>query len=268
MSMRGFTLTELLVAVALMSTVAAGGLASLARARSAWQHAGVEARLHERAQYVLATLEPELQLAGYFGPAGPPLRLAAATIPTPALSCGLDLMRRVDVPVEKQDFFNLACAAQGSGAQPGSEVLVVRRASVGIAAVQPGRAQWRADALGRAAGELSWDGHGSVAQPAAPEIRNFLLRVFYVARAADGDASTPALRMKNLSSIAGTPAFIDTEVMPGVEALHVELLPATGQPHSARVTLQVRADQADQKGGQPPRRLTVSRLFVLRNASL
>ena len=47
--------------------------------------------------------------------------------------------------------------------------------------------------------------------------------------------------------ITGAPAFIDTEVMPGVESLQVELLPPTA-PRSVRVSLRVRADAADAAG--------------------
>ena len=67
-------------------------------------------------------------------------------------------------------------------------------------------------------------------------------------------------------TIAGAPAFIDTEVMPGVETLQAELLPAPAAPRSVRITLTVRADQADLHS-QALQRITVSRQFALRNAS-
>ena len=72
--------------------------------------------------------------------------------------------------------------------------------------------------------------------------------------------------MKSLASIAGTPAFIDTEVMPGVEALQAEMLPSSVAPRSVRVTLTLCADRVDQRVGQALPRLTLTREFTLRNA--
>jgi hypothetical protein len=98
------------------------------------------------------------------------------------------------------------------------------------------------------------------------ERRDLLLRVYYVSRTADGDPATPALRMKSLTAVAGAPAFIDTEVMPGVEDLHVELFPDPASPQRAAVTLALRSDSAELRGGAP-QRLRLSRHYVLRNAS-
>ncbi|MET0281232.1 MAG: prepilin-type N-terminal cleavage/methylation domain-containing protein [Steroidobacteraceae bacterium] len=266
MTSRGFTLIELLVAMALLSTLTAAGLASLVRARNVWQDAGVQARLHERAQYVFATLEPELQMAGFFGGALPPPALAATTIPTAALSCGLDLVRRIDIPVEVHPSFDLPCPAHGTGAMPASQLLVVRRASAQLAEPLAGRGQWWGAAAPAASGELVWNGTPVLTTP-APEPRDLLLRVYYVARAADGDTATPALRMKSLSAIAGIPAFIDTEVMPGVESLQAQLLPSASAPQRVRVTLQVSADHADLRASRTPRHIVATRQFTLRNAA-
>jgi hypothetical protein len=87
-----------------------------------------------------------------------------------------------------------------------------------------------------------------------------------VARSADEDPDTPALRVKSLTSISGHPAFVDTEVMPGIDDLQIELLPDVSSPQLAIVTLGVRTDTADQRTGETPRRLTVTRHFRLRNA--
>ena len=118
----------------------------------------------------------------------------------------------------------------------GSQQLVLRRASAQPVAATTGRAQW----LGAmTAGELTWN-EAPAAAPPATERRDLLLRVYYVARAADGDAATPALRMKSLTAVAGQPAFVDTEVMPGVESLQALLLPDATAPRSVRLTLTLR----------------------------
>jgi prepilin-type N-terminal cleavage/methylation domain-containing protein len=261
MKCRGFTMTELLVATLLLALLTAGGLGTWVHGRVAWQQSAVEQILNERAQYVFATLEPELQMAGYFGQSPPPVQLAVDEIPLAARSCGPELIQRLDQPVEVAPAYELPCAARGGGALNGSVQLTVRRASAQPAATAPGRAQWLGSVT---AGQLVWNDIAGAVTPADTERRDLLVRVYYVARAADGDATTPALRVKSLRTVAGVPAFMDTEVMPGVEALEAQLLPADA-PRSLRITLTVRADQADLHQ-QTMRRLTVTRQFTLRNA--
>jgi prepilin-type N-terminal cleavage/methylation domain-containing protein len=262
---RGFTLTELMIATALFSTLTAGGLAAFGHAWNAWRSASGEARLNERAQYVFATLEPELQMAGYFGAAQAPQPLESAVIPAPAQACGTDLVRRLDLPVEVTDDWSLPCAPRG-GVVAGTQVLILRRVAAQSAAPTAGRAQWLAGSA--APGVLHWNIAPDLA-PSSPGIerRDLMLRVYYVSRSADGDAATPALRMKSLSAVAGTPAFIDTEVMPGVENLHIELLPTPAVPQRVAVMLALRSDSAQLRGGAP-QRLRLTRHYTLRNASL
>jgi prepilin-type N-terminal cleavage/methylation domain-containing protein len=260
MKCRGFTITELLVATALLSLLTAGGLSAWVHGRAAWQQASIEQILHERAQYVFATLEPELQMAGYFGPSPAPAPLAADSIPAAARSCGVELIVRLDLPVQVAPAYQLACAARGGGAVNDSMQLTLRRVSAHVAAAVPGRAQWLGSPAG---GQLTWNDKANAVIAPGAERRDLLLRVYYVARAADGDAATPALRVKSLGSVAGAPAFVDTEVMPGVESLQAELPPDT--PRSLRLTLTLRADEADMHR-QALQRLTVTRLFTLRNA--
>ncbi len=159
--------------------------------------------------------------------------------------------------------YALPCAARNGGAMGSSEQLTIRRASAQLAIAASGRAQW----LGRAnVGHLTWNDGSDTSAATGAERRDLLIRVYYVARAADGDAATPALRVKSLASVAGEPSFIDTEVMPGVEALQAEMLPDADAPRSLRLTLTLRADQAEMWRGQI-RRITVTREFALRNAT-
>jgi hypothetical protein len=203
-----------------------------------------------------------LQMAGYFAQSPPTTPLAADSIPPGALDCGLPLVQPLDRPVEVAAGFALPCAARGGGAVPASQQLTIRRASAQLAAAANGRAQWLSNA---ATGQLVWNEAGTSPAAVGTERRDLLLRVYYVARAADGDATTPALRMKSLTSVAGQPAFVDTEVMPGVESLQAQLLPDAQAPRTVRLTLTICADQADARRGQV-RRITITREFALRNA--
>ena len=269
MKIRGMTLVELLVAMALASVVLTAALTASAQARSAYHSAQLENRLHERAQYVFATLEPELQMAGYFGIGAQPF-MADLGVAGSAARCEPGLLIALDHGIEVADHHNwVGCAAQGGGAAQGADVLTLRRASSQLAAPEAGRIQLLGSAGNILVPRVIVDGQlppGTVLSPPKTELRDLLVRIYYVARSADGDSNTPALRVKSLSAISGRPAFIDTEVMPGVENLQVELLPDVAIPQLVTVHLTVRADAADQRTGEALRRLVVTRHFRLRNA--
>ncbi|MFO1502190.1 MAG: prepilin-type N-terminal cleavage/methylation domain-containing protein [Steroidobacteraceae bacterium] len=259
----GFTLVELLVAMTLVATLTAGGLAAYARANATWHSQAADQRRHERAQYVFGTLEPDLQMAGYFGPARPAAPLPAAALPAAVRACGIDAIAPLHRAVERFAAPPPACVSPAS-VLAGSDALLIRRASAQVAAPHAGRAQWLTAGETPPAGALLWDGQIPPAAPGA-ELRDLVVRIYYVARSADGDSGSPALRVKTLSEVAGAPAFIDTEVMPGVESLQVELLPPTA-PRSVRVSLRVRADAADTAAQDARRTLSLTRHFTLRNA--
>jgi Tfp pilus assembly protein PilW len=248
MSMRGTTLVELLIATLIAALAVAGALTGLAQSQRSWRAAERMARMHERAQYVFATLEPELQMAGYFGTADIP-QLSSDPLSTPGahLACGADALLPLQRAVQvMQGSWSLPCPAQGRGARSGSDAVILHRASTRVASVADGALQLTDDA-------------------ATPELRDLFVRIYYVAKASDGDARTPALRVKSLTAIAGEPAFIDTEVMPGVADLQIDLLPDAVAPRSVRVRLQVLPDAADMRGGEPLPVLALDRRFTLRN---
>lgn len=258
----GATLIELLISMALMATLTAGGLAAFARVNSSYHAASVEQRLQQRARYVLATLEPELQMAGYFGGAAP-ARLAEDGIPAAVRACGVALLTRLDVPLEGIPALPNDCDPR-AGLMPGTQIMIVRRASAHTTLPRAGRAQWLLQTIGVRGGQVQWNGAAPV-EGTGTELRDLVVRGYYISRSADGDSATPALRVKSLTEVAGKPAFVDTEVMPGVEDLQVALQPA-GAPRTVRLTLQLRSDAADLRASEPPRHLSITRHFALRNA--
>lgn len=264
---RGLTLTELLVASTLLTIATAGGLTAFSRAHAARGDAGQLQQLHERAQYVFATLEPELQMAGFFDGDSLPPPLSAADIPESAQHCGSELLQRIDLPVQAHAAWTLPCEARGDGAKAGSHVLVIRRASARTAgAPQAGRAQWQSLAQQGSDGKVFWRGDAPPEATAGTPLRELIVRAYYVASAADGNPPTPALRVKSLTSIGGVPAFIDTEVMPGVERMQIVLLPSPAAPRAVQVQLRIRTDAATTRAPSAPQTVDVSRRFWLRNA--
>jgi prepilin-type N-terminal cleavage/methylation domain-containing protein len=266
---RGFTLIELLVALAISSLVIAGGVTALSQVYESWHATQSQLRLHERALYAMATLEPDIQMAGFFGSGPAPAWDSTAELPASLNSCGA-LLPRLNSPIDAlQSPWSLACAAQGGGAVAEGNVLLIRRAAANAASPEPGRVQMVDSPSAPTLRQLRWDGAAPLDAAAHSDVlwRDLLLRVYYVARQADSDSLTPALRVKSLTAIAGQPAFVDTEVMPGVAQLSVELLPDSTHASRARITLVVQADAADSRHGRAPARLTLTREFALRNAS-
>jgi hypothetical protein len=267
----GFSLTELMVATALLATATTGGIQAFARAQASRQEASITQQLHERAQYTYASLEPELQMAGFFGAGATPAVLADEGLPAGAAACGSSVIARLNVPVEAVRGWTLDCDSRGGGAMADSDVLIVRRASASLASsAEAGRGQWLSDSTVPANGRLFWRGDAtwsptSVAQ--GKELRELIVRVYYVARESDGNPGLPALRVKSLTSIAGEPAFIDTEVMPGVESMAVEVVPSADAPRAVRVALRIRADAPPAREDVSSRTLQVVRHFALRNVA-
>ncbi len=156
--------------------------------------------------------------------------LAAESIPLAAQDCGLALIQQLDLPVEVAARLRTALRRPRqwrdgwlAATHPAPRLRATRAAADEWPCAVAGRRGRRPADLERA--------HRR-AGPRGIERRDLLLRVYYVARAADGDAATPALRMKSLTSVAGQPAFVDTEVMPGVEALQAQLLPDAMAPRA------------------------------------
>lgn len=272
----GFTLTEILVALALAGLLV-GGLSS-AVAAAARHHAELEQRalLQERAAHVLAVLEPELQLAGYGGLASLESLPWPASLPAAALACGTLALRALRID---EDRYRLPCEAHGGGAMPASDVVTVLRASARAAAPTAGRVQVLSS---RRAGDRQGILADGAAVTGAPrkegllELHDLERLTFYVARSADGAAGEPALRMKELTALGGEATMRDSELLAGVESLCIE----RPRPKALRVTVRVRSDHVV----GPPReqafacrgrgvtvtdaylRTEVSRSFAIRNA--
>ncbi|MBK7249564.1 MAG: PilW family protein [Gammaproteobacteria bacterium] len=265
MSARGLSLVELLVALAIGSLLVVAAVTLYANGYRSYALNEAAARLQEQGRFVLSVLEPDIELAGYYAftnraesmqfvrggrlhlivagaaqlrqlPPPPALPVPLAAIAASAHVCGVNFAVDVTLPVQgSNDAFRLGpaaaagCAPSG-GAQPGADTLTIRRASIEPArAPAPGRVQIYASRL-RSHGPplLFADGLAPGPLDGDHRIHDLVVRTYYVARSSVGQASRPALRMKSLTTVSGTPAFRDTEVMPGVEDLQVQFGIDTG----------------------------------------
>lgn len=265
-SAAGTSLVELMVSLAIGSALIAGAVSMYAHGRNTYRVAESVARLQEQGRYALAVIEPDIELAGYFGftnagetirfvrdgdPArviagaagmrqdpvreGDPPPAALAALPASAHACGANFALDVLRPVQgSNEAFALGRAASSAcrpvgGAQPRTDTLTIRRVATRSAAPEPGRLQIHASRLtSRTAHYLFADGLAPGPLDEHNAVHDLLVRAYYVSRDSVDRPGLPALRVKSLTRVAGAPAFIDDEVMPGIEDLQVQLGIDTG----------------------------------------
>jgi len=264
MKCRGIGLVELLLALALGSVVLLGSLRLVLLGRSHHHDQQALQRLHERARFTLSALEADLQLAGYFG-LQPAAQLDLGAVPgSVATSCGAGFAQQLFAPVVVAASWPLACPAGGGGVIPGSSILVIRRASAQPAAAEAGRLQLQTSLAQPALGRLLLDGSGSTGPDR--ELRDLKVQVYYLARTADGGTpGVTALRVKALTRVDGQPAFVDTEVAPGVTRFNARLIPqpGTAQATALELDLSWQASVPDRPGQLQT--LSLTRRHALRN---
>lgn len=257
----GLSLVELLVALTIGSMIIVGAVVVYSQSRSNFALNETTARLQEEARYVLSLIEPDLQLAGFYGytnssddflivdgtGSGTPTSKLQQTDPRfPGVAaathaCGdnfaLDLMATVQglnnmandgdfVPGPNADAPGPASRCARSSVEPLTDALTIRRASTAAVGASALRLQLYVNRLKQTNQRIVLDGvaPGPVAV-GLQEIRNLVIRTFYVASDSEGRPGTPALRMVALDD---GQAFTDVEVMPGVEDLQVQFGVDTG----------------------------------------
>jgi type IV pilus assembly protein PilW len=233
----GHSLVELLLTLTISLVVIAGAVSLYGRARDLQRASDAHARLQEVARLALAALETDLRMAGFHGlsPSGTPVTLDPA-LTFPAKCGGIGWLAPTGGHVEGSNNRYLtaaSCAAGTGGAQPGSDVLVLRRASaeriVFTTSNVPSADRDRVLLLStRNAGTLflpqalGGGVPGGLAAAAltgpAPntEVRAWQVHAYYVSSGSSVGADVPALRRKSLT---GGPNIGDEEIAVGVEDL-------------------------------------------------
>jgi type IV pilus assembly protein PilW len=275
---RGLSMIELLVGLAIGSFIIVGAVMVYAQTRNTYAINETQARLQENARYAMALLEPDLQLAGYYGYSnnssdfrfkngtavtsvssteqGDP---AVAGLPAAGSACGnnfaVDLLMSVQGSNSSSGPIATCTPPTAAGmnagawylgstvANMGTDTLTIRRAST---ADQPassaGYIQLYLNELKRTNQYVF-----SAAPAAAPgpvdatrKIRNLIVRTYYVATNSRTRTAFPTLWRKSLDTDGAAPAVIDEEILPGVEDFQVQFGLDTGD-HDA--TLGVDQDE-------------------------
>jgi type IV pilus assembly protein PilW len=265
---RGLSLVELMVALTLGSVLLGGAVYMYQQGRGAFVVNERQAEVQNAARYVLALIEPDIELAGLYGftslaesvrfvtggDTGNVIASLAAMrqdqllstdpVPTPlanlgpaAHDCGRNYALNVSRPIEGTDNQYLlgtgadaaACAPIG-GAMALADTLTVRRvATQPVAAAVAGRLQVYAPRLrSRTAHFMFADGNAPGIVDTNNQLYDFVVRRYYVSQDSVGRPGYPALRVKTLTSNAAGPFFRDDELMPGIEDLQVQFGIDTG----------------------------------------
>jgi type IV pilus assembly protein PilW len=261
----GLSLIELLVALAIGSVLIVGAVYVYSRGRNIYTVNESVARVQENGRFVLSVIEPDVELAGYYGftnladtvrfvdgdnpgtvyavaaamrqqpiPAAPPVEVA--NLPAGAHDCGTNFAVDVLIPVQgSNDSFALgpgpavSCNAFGAGAVATADTLTARRVSTQPTAPQAGRIQIYASRLrSRSAQQMFVDGNAPGPIDADNDVYDLVVRSYYLSQDSVDRPGVPALRVKTLSEVGGAAQFVDTEVMPGVEDLQVQFGIDTG----------------------------------------
>jgi type IV pilus assembly protein PilW len=258
----GFSLVELLVALTIGSVLIGGAVYVYSQSRRSFAVSDTVARLQENGRFVLSVIEPDLQLAGYYGFTNSPNNFkfisggattsgtsaykmqttspdAVKDLDATAHACGnnfaVDLIATVQG--SNADYpFSDDCPALAGGVLEDTDTLTIRRSSGppadGKGAPTAGRLQLFVNRLSPTNQYVFADG----TPPSSPalaedqvQVRDLVVRTYYISKnSTEPDAEgVPALRVK---ALADGPTFdgADVEVMRGVEDLQVQFGVDTG----------------------------------------
>jgi prepilin-type N-terminal cleavage/methylation domain-containing protein len=238
--MKGMTLVELMIAIAVGAGLIAAAVAVYVRGRAAYQANANVARLQEQARFAFAVIEPDVEMAGHFGFTSDPSTLALAVDEVPAAlkACGADFVTPVNA---SNGMWPLACAAYQSGSVAGADTLTVRRVDTREVRAEANRLQVYASRFTALTSQpVFFDGAAPGVTDDNRRVHNLLVRTYYVARDSVGRRGFPALRVKSLTR----GGYDEDEVMSGVEDLQVQLL-GDSPVAAARVWLRVRSDEPE-----------------------
>lgn len=227
----GMTLVELMVSLAIGSFLMIGAVQVYNQSRQAYVINDSIARVQETAQFAMETIEADLRMASAYGLTSRAYAIegrSRTANPNPDglllpvnENCGADWPLDLSNPVEgDNNVYGLPCAADG-GAQPNSDTVTIRRATVGTTLMQPGRLQIQAS---RMVGQIIDDGAmpAIIDDPLASETHDLLVNTYYVSADSALIPGVPTLRRKTLTIDTGVPFIADLEVAPGVENMQLQ----------------------------------------------
>ena len=226
----GLTLVELMVALAIGSFLMIGAIQIYNQSRQAFVINESIARVQETAQFAMDTIEADLRMASNWGRNSRGLAVEGRSIigdanpnglPQPAVNCAADWVLNLALPIDGvNNGYGLACGPIG-GNQASSDVVTVRRASVGATALEAGRLQIQST---RIQGQVFADGAIPAGfSPADSATHNLVVTSYYVSPTSTLINGVPTLRRHRLIGGGGLGVrIVDEEVAPGIENLQIQ----------------------------------------------
>ncbi len=233
----GFSLVELLVAMAIGIVLVGGALTVHIQSHDAHTFAERMARIQENGRFAVDTISPDIRLAGFWGRTDKASSIARRTGDTtnpmpaalaPANDCYAGFYANVVRRVEAANEDEIGGANPFAGCLPdtarlgGTDVLVVRHATATPtppASIVNGRLYVISNAL---AGELFVGGAMPIPSGFNPtdSIHEVITHVYYVSPNSSAGNGIPALN--RLELVVG-PTLVNQELITGVEDLQVQL---------------------------------------------
>jgi len=229
---RGFSLIEMMVALAIGLLLTSGALGVYTNSRTTLQTTERLSQLQDNSRFILDLMEPDVRAAGFWGLTNRTDFVAGRAGPADPVSIGVandceaNWSIDIDRPIEGSNGANpyaLTCLFAPDAHVPGTDVLVVRHASdtpVPAGTLEPGRIYIRAD-------ESHAQIFEGVAEPPGfgPEAQDFELEThaYFVAQNSDFAGTLPSLRRLSLSDGGAAPEVSEAEILPGVEDMQVQV---------------------------------------------
>lgn len=290
-SQRGFTVVEVLVALAIGLIVVAGVATLIARQSSARNELDKSHQLIDNGRYSLTTLVDDLQHAGYLGYFVVP-QSALAALPDPCATTAAAIDAALAMPIQGYDAPTsvptpLSACLPDANHVPGTDIVVIRRVeavetTTPIASLAAGQVYVQTTAVSKVTAI------GPDPNPAAPTVYTLTMKdgvtpapvlkyvehIYFVnpcdvyaagsstcTSGADNGSPIPTLKRLELGTSSGVPAFSAVPVAENIENLQLDyVLDASGDgtPSATPITAPAVADW--------PNVMTVQAYVLARNA--
>ena len=221
-------MVELMVSLAIGSFLMIGAIQVYNQSRQAYVINDSIARVQETAQFAMDTVEADLRMASNWGRHSRGTSVQGRSITGDAnplglnvpINCGANWALNLGRPLEgTNNNYAMPCGAN-NGAQPNSDVITTRRATVAATPLDNGRLQIQTT---RIQGELFDDGGIPAGFSVADsETHDLLVNTYYVSPDSTLIPGVPTLRRKSLIFTGGNSVIQDQEVAPGVENMQIQ----------------------------------------------
>ncbi len=225
---RGLSLVELMVSMAIGLFLVGGALTVYIEGRESYELNETIARMQENATFALKQLEPDIQLAGFWGTHNRPnevggrAQVDASLVVNVANECDPEWSIRVrEFLVGTNNERPAWNCITDDDYRIDTDVLTVRRASSSpAAALDDGRLYIRSSTLPHS--ELFIGGGPAPPFPADSQDFPLLAHAYYVNRDSVGAEGMPSLRRLTLSHVGTAMVVRDLEVVQGVEDMQIQ----------------------------------------------